>query len=91
MESLAASGAAAIGNPNGTVRFSVSSATPFPVGDELPIMSIGSVECDGSYLDGSTQRMMFECPADGLSQASGEPIIVRANARTIWRFGTYLR
>jgi hypothetical protein len=92
IESVAASGAAAAGiGSNGTVRLTVSSATPFPVGDELPIMSIGSVECDGSYLDASTQRMVFECPADGLSQASGALIIVRANARTIWRFGTYSR
>ncbi len=73
----------------GTVRLTVSTNTPIPVGDELPIMSIGSVQCDGSYVDGSTQRMMFECPAQGLSLADGEQIIVRSNARTIWNFGTF--
>jgi hypothetical protein len=73
------------------VRFTVWSDTPIPVGNELPIMSIGSVQCDGSYVDGSTTRMMFECPAEGLSVADGEPIIVRGNARTIWKFGTYSR
>ncbi len=79
---------AAATNGSGTVRFEVSSETPIPVGDELPIMSIGSVQCgDGSYLDGSTQRMMFECPAQGL--ADGAQIIVRGNARTIWKFGTF--
>jgi hypothetical protein len=75
----------------GTVRFTVWSATPIPVGDELPIMSIGSVQCDGAYVDGSTQRMTFECPAEGLSRADGEQIIVRGNARTIWKFGRYTR
>jgi len=79
-------GAAAI---NGTVRFTVRTETPIPVSDELPIMFIGSVQCDGSYVDGSTQRMIFECLAEGLSLADGEQIIVRGNARTIWKFGTY--
>jgi hypothetical protein len=80
---------AAAPNGSGTVRFNVWSDTAFPVGNELPIMSIGSVQCDGSYVDGSTQRMMFECPAQGLSLADGEQIIVRGNARTIWNFGTF--
>jgi hypothetical protein len=75
----------------GTVRFTVWSETAIPVGDELPVMSIGSVQCDGSYVDSSTQRMIFECPAEGLSRADGEQIIVRGNARTIWKFGTYSR
>jgi hypothetical protein len=73
----------------GTVRLTVSTNTPIPVGNELPIMSIGSVQCDGSYVDGSTQRMMFECPAQGLSLADGEQIIVRGNAHTIWNFGPF--
>ena len=76
---------------SGTVRFTVRSETPIPVGDELLIMFIGSVQCDGSYIDGSTQRMIFECPAADLSRADGEQIIVRGNARTIWKFGTYSR
>jgi hypothetical protein len=85
----AAGAGAAATNGSGTVRFKVWSETPIPVGNELPIMSIGSVQCDGSYVDGSTQRMMFECPAQGLSLADGEQIIVRSNARTIWSFGTF--
>ncbi len=76
-------------NSSGTVRFTVWSNTPILVGNELPIMSIGSVQCDGSYVDGSTQRMMFECPAQGLWLADGERIIVRSNARTIWSFGNF--
>src|SRR5262249_14785373 len=72
---------------SGTVRFTVRSETPIPVGDELPTMFIGSVQCDGSYVDGSTQRMIFECPAEGLSLVDGEQIIVRGNAHTIWKFG----
>jgi hypothetical protein len=76
---------------SGAVRFTVRSETPIPVGDELLIMFIGSVQCDGSYIDGSTQRMIFECPAADLSRADGEQIIVRGNARTIWKFGTYSR
>jgi hypothetical protein len=75
----------------GTVRFTVRSETPIAVGDELPIMSIGSVQCDGSYVDGSTKRMIFECPADGLASADGEQIIVRGSVRTIWKFGRYSR
>ena len=84
-----AGGAATVANGNGTVRFNVWSETPIPVGGELPIMSIGSVECDGSYVDGSTQHMTFVCPAEGLSLANGDPIIVRSNARTSWNFGTF--
>ncbi|HXN25115.1 MAG TPA: hypothetical protein VOA41_20465 [Candidatus Dormibacteraeota bacterium] len=80
---------AAATNGGGTVRFSVRSETPIPVGNELAIMSIGAVQCDGSYVDGSTQRMMFECPAQGLALAEGEPIIVRSNARSGWKFGTF--
>lgn len=82
-------GPAAASNGNGTVRFTVSTNTPILVGDELPVMSIGSVQCDGSYVDGSTQRMMFECPAQDLWLAEGAPITVRTNARTIWNFGTF--
>jgi hypothetical protein len=82
---------AAAASGGGTVRFTVRTETPIPVGDELPVMSIGPVQCDGSYVDGSTQRMIFECPAEGLSAAAGEPITVRGNARTIWKFGTYSR
>src|SRR5712692_1219496 len=73
---------AAVTTGNGTVRFTVFSNTPILVGNELPIMSIGSVQCDGSYVDGSTQRMMFECPAQDLSLAEGAQITVRSNART---------
>jgi hypothetical protein len=76
---------------SGTVRFTVWSDTPILVGDELPAMTIGSVQCDGSYVDGSTQRMIFECPAADLADADGEQITVRGNARTIWKFGTYSR
>ena len=78
---------AAATNVSGTVRFTVSSETPILVGDELPIMSIGAVQCDGSYVDGSTQRMMFECPAQGL--AEGAQITVRSNGRTGWNFGSF--
>jgi len=80
---------AAVTTGNGTVRFTVFSNTPILVGNELPIMSIGSVQCDGSYVDGSTQHMTFVCPAEGLSLANGDPIIVRSNARTSWNFGTF--
>jgi hypothetical protein len=86
----AAAAEAASGN-NGTVRFTVWSPTSIPVGNELPTMSIGSVQCDGSYVDGSTNRMMFECPADALTGAEGQPITVRGSANTIWKFGTYSR
>jgi hypothetical protein len=81
-------GAAPAGG-DGTVLFTVHSNTSIPVGDELPLMSIGSVQCDGSYVDGSTQRMMFECPAQDLWQADGASINVRGNAHTIWNFGTF--
>src|SRR5215467_14114125 len=82
-------GAAATIASNGTVRLTVFTNTPIPVGNELPIMSVGSVQCDGSYVDGSTQRMMFECPAQDLSLADGEPITVRSNARSVWNFGAF--
>jgi hypothetical protein len=81
--------AAAATTGSGTVRFTVWSETPIPVGNELPIMSIGSAQCDGSYMDGSTQRMVFECPAQDLWLAEGAPISVRGNARTIRNFGTF--
>ena len=76
-------------NGNGTVLFTVYSNTSIPVSDELPLMSIGSVQCDGSYVDGSTQRMTFECPAQDLWQADGSSINVRGNAHTVWNFGTF--
>jgi hypothetical protein len=85
----AAGVAAAATSDNGNVRFNVRSETPFPVGNELPTMSIGSVQCDGSYVDGSTQRMVFECTAQDLSLADGQPISVRGNVHTIWNFGTF--
>jgi hypothetical protein len=84
-------GAAATIASNGTVRLTVFTNTPIPVGNELPIMSVGSVQCYGSYVDGSTQRMMFECPAQGLSLADGAQITVRSNARAVWDFGTFSR
>lgn len=82
-------GAAAVAGLSGTVRLNVRTQTPIPVGNELPTMFIGSVGCDGSYVDGSTQRMVFECPAQDLSTADGQPITVRGSARTIWSFGTF--
>jgi hypothetical protein len=75
----------------GTVRLTVFTNTPIPVGNELLIMSVGSVQCYGSYVDGSTQRMMFECPAQDLSLADGEQITVRSNARAVWNFGAFSR
>jgi hypothetical protein len=84
-------GAAAAVAGNGTVRLTVFTNTPIPVGNELPIMSVGSVQCDGSYVDGSTQRMRFECPAQALLLADGAQITVRSNARAIWNFGAFSR
>jgi hypothetical protein len=84
-------GAAATGAGAGTVRLTVLTNTTIPVGNELPIMSIGPVQCYGSYVDGSTQRMMFECPAQALSLAEGAQITVRSNARTVWNFGAFSR
>jgi hypothetical protein len=84
-------GAAATGAGNGTVRLTVFTNTPIPVGNELSIMSVGSVQCYGSYVDGSTQRMRFECPAQGLLLADGAQITVRNNARAIWNFGAFNR
>jgi hypothetical protein len=81
--------AAAAMTANGTVRFTVRSETPIPVGNELPTMAIGSVQCDGSYVDGSTQRMVFECLAQDLSLAEGQAITVRGNVHTVWSFGTF--
>jgi hypothetical protein len=86
----ASAGAAApVAFASGTVRFNVRTETPIPVGNELPTMFIGSVECDGSHVSGSTQRMVFECPAPDLSTAEGQPIRVRGNAHTIWNFGNF--
>lgn len=82
-------GAAATIAGAGTVRLTVFTNTPIPVGNELPIMSVGSVQCYGSYVDGSTKRMMFECPAQGLLLADGAQITVRSNARAIWNFGAF--
>jgi hypothetical protein len=86
-----ATGAAAAIAGTGTVRLTIRTNTPIPVGNELPIMSIGSVQCYGSYVDGSTQRMRFECPAQGPSLADGAQITVRSNARTVWNFGAFSR
>jgi hypothetical protein len=74
---------------NGTVRLTVFTNTPILVGNELPIMSVGSVQCYGSYVDGSTQRLRFECPAQGLLLADGAQITVRSNARAVWNFGAF--
>jgi hypothetical protein len=82
-------GAAAAGAGNGTVRLTVFTNTPITVGNELPIMSVGSVQCYGSYVDGSTQRMRFECPAQGLLLADGAQITVRSNARGVLNFGAF--
>ncbi len=69
----------------GTVRFIVWAETPVSVSNELLTMGIGSVQCDGSYVDGSTQRMMFDCPADELSSVSeGEQIRFGNNTRMRW-------
>jgi hypothetical protein len=81
--------AEAAASRSGMVRFTVRSETPIPVGNELPTMAIGSVQCDGSYVDGSTQRMVFACPAQDLALADGQAITVRGNAHTIWNFGTF--
>ena len=54
-------------------------------------MSVGSVQCVGSYVDGSTQRMRFECPSQGLSLADGAQITVRSNTRAVWNFGAFSR
>lgn len=78
------------GVDNGTVRFTVWSERAIPPGDELTTMSVGVVVCDGSYVDGSTRRMMFECPAAAMSSvADGEQITVSSNGRTRWNFGAF--
>ncbi len=74
---------------SGTVRFEMWSEVAVPVGDEIPVMLIGSAQCDGAYLDASTQRMMFQCPAEALPANEGQQIMVRANGRTTWSFGTF--
>lgn len=76
-------------NGNGTVLVTVHSNTSIPVSDELPVMSIGAAQCDGSYVDASTQRMTFVCPAQDLWQADGAAITVRGNASAVWNFGTF--
>src|SRR5262249_44767178 len=81
--------AAPAAGASGTVRLNVRTQTPIPIGNELPTMFIGAVGCDGSYVNGSTQRMVFECPTQDLSNAEGQPIRVRGNARTIWSFGNF--
>jgi len=87
---IPASGGMVAKNGGGTVRFTVSTEKPILPGDELTQMAIGSIRCDGSYVDGSTQRMTFECPAKGLQTvAYGESIIVGGNARTRWSFGAF--
>jgi hypothetical protein len=53
-------------------------------------MGIGPVECDGWYVEGSTHRMAFDCPADAISSLSGgEPISAGNNALRPWQFGTF--
>ncbi len=87
---IPASGGMVAKNGGGTVRFTVSTEKPILPGDELTQMAIGSIRCDGSYVDGSTQRMTFECPAMGLQTvADGEQIIVAGNARSRWSFGAF--
>jgi len=88
---IPATGAAmAAKDGGGMVRFTVSTEKPILPGDELTEMAIGSIRCDGSYVNGSTQRMTFECPAEGLQTvADGEQITVSGNASTRWSFGTF--
>jgi hypothetical protein len=74
---------------SGTVRFDVWSETAVPVGDEIPVMQIGSAQCDGTYVDASTQRMTFQCLAEALPANEGQQIVVRANGRTTLSFGTF--
>jgi len=80
----------ATGAGNGTVRFTVWTETPVAVGNELLTMAVGAVQCDGSYVDGTTQRMIFDCPAEALSSvADGEPIRAGNNATMRWYFGEF--
>ena len=74
---------------SGTVRFNVWAERSIAVSDELPVMSIGSAQCDGAYVDGSTQRMSFQCAAEDLPANEGQQITIRGNAGTIWSFGTF--
>jgi hypothetical protein len=75
---------------SGTVQFILWSETPVLVSDELLKLAIGPIECDGSYVDASLQRMSFECPADAVhSLPDGEPISIGNNARVSWSFGTF--
>ncbi len=80
---------AAASNGGGTLRLTVSTTTPISVSNELAVMSIGSALCAGSYVDGSTQRMTFDCPAQDLALADGAPITVRSTARTTFNFGKF--
>ena len=78
------------GTGNGTMRITVRTETPVPVSNELLTMGIGPVECDGWYVEGSTHRMAFDCPADAISSLSGgEPISAGNNALRPWQFGTF--
>src|SRR5262249_46094740 len=74
---------------SGTVRFDVWAERSIAVSDELPVMSIGSAQCDGAYVDGSTHRMSFQCAAEDLPANEGQQITIRGNAGTIWSFGTF--
>lgn len=88
---IAARGAGAASNSgDGTVQFILSTQTAVTIGDELLTMSVGSATCDGWYVDGSIQRMTFECPLSALdSLAGGEEIAVSNNGRVRWSFGSF--
>src|SRR5262249_54127234 len=86
---LPPAGADKAGTKEGTGPFNLRTGKPILATNELVTMSVGSIECDGSYLDGSTQRMVFECPAEGLlSVGDGEQITV-GSGRTRWNFGRF--
>ncbi len=89
VELIPSAGGGTATTKGGTVRFTLRTEKPILATNELITLSIGSIQCDGSYLDGSTQRMVFECPAEGLaSLAEGEQIIL-GNGRTRWSFGSF--
>jgi hypothetical protein len=89
VELIPAAGVGQAATKGGTVRFTLRTEKPILVTNELITLSVGSIVCDGSYLDGSTQRMVFECPAEGLlSVGDGEQIVV-ASGRTRWNFGRF--
>ena len=73
----------------GTVRFDVWTERGITVSDELPVMSIGSAQCDGGYVDGSTHQMSFQCAAEDLPANEGQQITIRGNAGTSWSFGRF--